>query len=114
MNASVAEPKLSKWERLKNVTLAVEEIPASERPKNSSLKFRVRMKYADGESVVVPSTLRSERWQAEHLRDELTACQSCREAYMHGGPSHNGSRNCESGSIASGGSNCHCACSTCY
>ena len=29
-------------------------------------------------------------------------------------PNHNGSARCESGSIASGGKNSHCACDTCF
>jgi hypothetical protein len=30
------------------------------------------------------------------------------------GPSHQGSKHCRSGSLASGGSKAHCACDACY
>jgi hypothetical protein len=50
------------------------------------------------------------------------ACESC-EARMIAecgcadrgmAPSHTGSASCESGSIASGGTNSHCSCDTCF
>lgn len=42
-------------------------------------------------------------------------CATCEEIKRTGeGPSHNGSPNCESGSIASGGTVAHCACDVCF
>ncbi len=40
-------------------------------------------------------------------------CSTCVK-YAGQGPSHNGSRNCSSGSIASGGTRAHCSCDCCY
>lgn len=39
-------------------------------------------------------------------------CKGCQRTGMN--PSHNGSRNCESGSIASGGTQSHCTCDICF
>lgn len=39
-------------------------------------------------------------------------CKGCQHTGMY--PSHNGSRNCESGSIASGGTKSHCTCNACF
>ena len=42
-------------------------------------------------------------------------CETCRKALRGGiSPSHNGSKHCESGSIASGGSRAHCTCDFCF
>ncbi len=44
-------------------------------------------------------------------------CKTCLEiANKHGGfgPWHDGSKRCESGSIASGGKIAHCTCDTCF
>jgi hypothetical protein len=41
-------------------------------------------------------------------------CKTCLEIAGGFGPSHNGSPNCESGSIASGGNRSHCSCDTCF
>ena len=42
-------------------------------------------------------------------------CSSCESEQNSGiGPSHNGSKNCASGSIASGGRKAHCTCDTCF
>lgn len=40
-------------------------------------------------------------------------CSTCVK-YAGQGPSHNGSRNCSSGSIASGGTRSHCSCDWCF
>jgi hypothetical protein len=45
---------------------------------------------------------------------EKTECKTCQEIAGGFGPSHNGSPNCESGSIASGGNKSHCSCDTCF
>ncbi len=37
-----------------------------------------------------------------------------RRCCAYGGPTHNGSKHCESGSIASGGKNAHCSCDVCF
>jgi len=42
----------------------------------------------------------------------LEECSQCQELGM--GPSHDGSKSCESGSIASGGKNSHCSCDVCF
>ena len=39
-------------------------------------------------------------------------CSICQRSGMK--PSHNGSKNCESGSIASGGNKSHCSCDVCF
>jgi len=41
-------------------------------------------------------------------------CEECRRIGSGFGPRHNGSRHCESGSIASGGDRAHCTCDTCF
>lgn len=42
-------------------------------------------------------------------------CVTCAEIGEGGfGPSHDGSRRCESGSIASGGTHTHCSCGICF
>ena len=49
--------------------------------------------------------------------DELDAAEPCSRCLEIGdgfGPSHSGSPNCKSGSIASGGKQAHCACDTCF
>lgn len=46
-----------------------------------------------------------------------TACSMCeiiRTRHGGFGPSHDGSKRCESGSIASGGDNAHCTCDVCF
>ncbi len=44
-------------------------------------------------------------------------CKTCRDIHDSRdrfGPSHRGARNCESGSIASGGDRAHCTCDWCW
>ncbi len=42
-------------------------------------------------------------------------CKMCEAVKAEGlGPSHNGSRSCRSGSIASGGDRAHCTCDACF
>ena len=41
-------------------------------------------------------------------------CGMCADISGGFGPSHNGSRGCESGSIASGGHRSHCTCDRCF
>lgn len=51
------------------------------------------------------------------LRPQDNGCHYCaeiREKHKGFGPSHNGSRSCRSGSIASGGNRSHCTCDTCF
>lgn len=38
----------------------------------------------------------------------------CSGCVSKGGPSHQGSTSCKSGSLASGGQNSHCSCDTCF
>jgi hypothetical protein len=44
----------------------------------------------------------------------IRACPMCVEIGEGMGPSHDGSTGCESGSLASGGSNSHCTCDVCF
>jgi hypothetical protein len=46
--------------------------------------------------------------------DDCPTCKSIREEHNGIGPSHYGSRNCQSGSPASGGSAAHCTCDSCF
>jgi hypothetical protein len=50
------------------------------------------------------------------LQGSRWTCDYCRRLAEEGqiGPSHDGSRYCESGSIRSGGNRSHCACGTCF
>lgn len=41
-------------------------------------------------------------------------CSQCRGIGKGIGPSHDGSKGCESGSIASGGNRTHCTCDVCF
>ncbi len=52
--------------------------------------------------------------KADNDKAECQECKYIREKYHGFGPSHDGSRGCESGSIASGGNNAHCTCDTCF
>lgn len=47
-------------------------------------------------------------------RGECRTCAAIRILHHGFGPSHDGSRNCKSGSIASGGNITHCTCSPCF
>lgn len=104
------EPAVHPRLKLKNATVNVELVPPEERPE----VWRLRITCEDGESTVVPGTLKSTQGAAEDLRAQLASCAGCREAYMLGGPSHRGSMLCRCGSIASGGTTAHCSCSTCF
>lgn len=54
-----------------------------------------------------------ERWEAEVIAEAVSEyCPSCAKGGFQ--PTHNGSRSCESGSIASGGDNSHCSCDVCF
>jgi len=55
----------------------------------------------------------------EHICEQQDdqECETCRlikEKKLTSWPSHDGSKNCESGSIASGGANSHCSCDICF
>lgn len=50
----------------------------------------------------------------EKYKKDCITCKQIKEDYRGFGPSHNGSINCSSGSIASGGRRAHCACDTCF
>lgn len=54
--------------------------------------------------------LEDESW--EENKDNLLPAPGVPEPYF--GPSLNGSKNCKSGSIASGGSKSHCSCDVCF
>ena len=45
-------------------------------------------------------------------REIYDNCSGCHQDGMY--PSHNGSKMCESGSIASGGTKDHCTCDICF
>ncbi len=46
------------------------------------------------------------------VREVVDDCKGCNVVGIH--PSHNGSKSCKSGSIASGGFRAHCTCDTCF
>ena len=61
-----------------------------------------------------------QRWEKEgRLNPD---CRFCQDEYYAKkslpsdvfAPRHEGSKNCESGSLASGGRNSHCTCDTCF
>ena len=41
-------------------------------------------------------------------------CETCRKQLGKMNPRHDGSKGCESGSIASGGTRSHCTCDVCF
>ena len=45
---------------------------------------------------------------------DCALCREIREKHHGFGPSHDGSRNCQSGSLASGGQRAHCTCDVCF
>jgi len=51
--------------------------------------------------------------QAQRIEPEKPECSTC-VRYANGGPSHEGSRLCRCGSIASGGTKAHCTCRACW
>jgi hypothetical protein len=58
-------------------------------------------------------------WQSGYVeghakREACPTCKYIREECGGFGPRHDGSPNCESGSIASGGKVEHCSCSICF
>jgi hypothetical protein len=66
--------------------------------------------YHRAEIVAHPSECTLEQYEA-------AAPPGCKECAANQGklaPSHNGSRLCRSGSIASGGQRAHCACNACF
>ncbi len=52
--------------------------------------------------------------KADNDKAECQECKLIREKYHGFGPSHEGSRSCKSGSLASGGRYAHCTCDTCF
>ncbi len=46
--------------------------------------------------------------------EDCPTCKLIRERDNGFGPTHRGSKNCESGSLASGGEHAHCSCDTCF
>lgn len=46
--------------------------------------------------------------------DGCSTCTLIRDEFKGFGPSHNGRKSCESGSIAAGGTHDHCSCDTCF
>lgn len=79
------------------------------------LWHRVRATYSTGESVIVPHTTRANRDDAVAMMKLLDSCPDCVASHMQGArPSHFGSPNCFSGSLASGGNRAHCDCPVCY
>lgn len=58
----------------------------------------------------VPDRLRREAM----AHPECSACQLAHEMQDTMMPPHDGSRSCESGSVASGGERTHCTCDRCY
>jgi hypothetical protein len=62
--------------------------------------------------VLLQQRLEGEDWTAfqKRIHPDCATCQSP-ETFK---PSHDGSRLCESGSLASGGHRRHCTCDTCF
>lgn len=59
-------------------------------------------------SETIPDRVRS-------TEEDRANCPECeRQRNGEWGPSHDGSRYCESGSIASGGTRAHCTCDRCF
>ena len=61
------------------------------------------------------------KWNAEWEELQLAillagwvTCETCKQYKGQMCPPHFGSARCESGSLASGGKNSHCTCSTCF
>jgi len=52
--------------------------------------------------------------QAVMVEEKTCGIDGCTVTRVPGLPSHEGSRGCKSGSIASGGTRAHCACDYCY
>ena len=45
---------------------------------------------------------------------DFPTCKQCASAPFIGGPNHEGSIHCSSGSLSSGGTRSHCSCDTCF
>lgn len=89
---------------MNDVTFHVEEIPATERPKGSSLRYRIvarrngeLMRRPDGRPFVIAGSLRARSYQCEERLRELNECALCREQALNGklGPGHQASVMCE-------------------
>lgn len=87
-----------------DITFHIEEIPATDRPKGSSLRYRIvarqngeLMRRADGRPFVVVGSLRPHSFQLDDRCRELNECAHCREQELYGkaGPSHKPSVMCE-------------------
>lgn len=48
------------------------------------------------------------------IAEEMKTCPTCIKYAGQMAPSHEGSKRCQSGSIASGGHRSHCSCDTCF
>lgn len=70
----------------------------------------------ESKEVVINRTRRENVSLNTLVEPEQSVCETCEQIKREGGfgPSHNGSKRCESGSIASGGQNAHCTCDTCF
>ncbi len=90
-----------------------------------SCKFDVTIRPAELErlkEVAVADGRTVSDWAHRLVMRELALhpppeCGGCADEENAGGvayPSHDGSRYCESGSIASGGQNAHCTCDVCF
>jgi hypothetical protein len=68
--------------------------------------------------VIVPSSGGCERTETMAKAVQEIASMTCaeceRQAAGSFGPSHLGSKRCESGSLASGGPKVHCTCEACF
>jgi hypothetical protein len=74
----------------------------------------------DRQSKKLPPGWTSKKVQQVFVSKTIYFCHECSRKecseckYRNNGPSHNGSKNCESGSIASGGDKSHCSCDVCF
>jgi hypothetical protein len=68
----------------------------------------------DGAEVFSGDWLDANEWASAHKEDDFPPCPTCCSIGGGFGPSHDGSRFCQSGSIASGGTRSHCTCGSCF
>jgi hypothetical protein len=93
------------------LTFRCEPVPPELLPTGSNRTWRVVT--GGPEAPIVTGRFTKEVAEAEAAK--LNACPECgRAAVTRRYPSHDGSRMCEQGSIASGGSVAHCGCACCY
>ena len=101
---------LTKWKPLEDVVADVRKVLEEDWEWTSNVRCKyvgIRVDMRDGKAILL-----DRNYVHLPLKDlQRQGCGSCGE---YGAPSHNGSKSCESGSIASGGNKSHCTCDTCF